>query len=194
MNKQATHRVALGVALSIAAAALTACSGGPSKGDLKDGLTDYFKAKHQTACWNVQNSANVTWPIRIAMNGMDKTQLGILDGLNRSGIATVTSGVTTGDGLPVMALTITLTDKGRSAGAWDPQKGFCVGTRQVQDVNEFTVPNKDNEGMTDVKFTWHYDDLPGWVERDKFPKLDGMAAPVNDEALMAKTNNGWRVQ
>lgn len=188
------HGVALGVTLLVAAA-LTGCSGGPSKGDLKEGLAAFYQAKPQAACWNVVNSANVTWPIRVPMNGMDKTQLGILDGVNRSGIATVTSGVTQGDGgLPIMALTVTLTDKGKSAGAWDAQKGFCVGTRQVQDVTEFTVPNKDNEGMTDVKFTWHYDDLPSWVERDKFPKLDGMAAPVNDEAVMAKTNNGWRVQ
>jgi hypothetical protein len=182
-------------ALIAMAAALTGCSGGPSKGDLKDGLAAYFKEKPQQACWNIENSQAVQWPIRIPIAGMDKTQLGILDGVNRSGIATVTSApVQEGDGVTVMALTITLTDKGKDAKAWDPKKGFCVGTREVQDVNEFTVPNKDTEGMTDVKFTWRYDDLPSWVDRDKFPKLPGMTAPVNDEAMMQKTNNGWRVQ
>jgi len=191
IKKQA---LALGSLIAIAAA-LAGCSGGPSKDDLKDGLEAYFKQKPQQACWNVQNSQAVQWPIRIPIAGMDKTQLGILDGVNRSGVATVTSApVQEGDGVTVMALTITLTDKGKSEKAWDPQKGFCVGTRQVQDVNEFTLPNKDTDGMTDVKFTWHYDDLPGWVERDKFPKLPGMVAPVNDEAMMQKTNNGWRVQ
>lgn len=183
----------LGIALAVAA--LAGCSGGPSKGDLKDGLSTFFKDKPQEACWNVENSQAVQWPIRIPLAGMDKAQLGIVDGVNRSGIATVTSApVQQGDGQTVLALTITLTDKGKAAKAWDPQKGFCVGTRQVQDVTEFTVPNKDTEGMTDVKFTWRYDDLPSWVERDKFPRLAGMAAPVNDEAMMQKTNNGWRVQ
>ncbi|WP_186020532.1 hypothetical protein [Burkholderia gladioli] len=186
--------LALG-ALAIVITALSGCSGGPSKGDLKDGLTAYFKDRPQAACWNVENSQAVQWPIHIPINGMNKEQLGILDGLNRSGIATVTSApAQVGDGVTVLALTIALTDKGKSMNAWDSQKGFCVGTREVQDVNEFTLPNKDTEGMTDVKFTWQYGDLPGWVERDKFPKLPGMTASVSDEAMMSKTNNGWRVQ
>ncbi|QHE10610.1 hypothetical protein [Burkholderia glumae] len=45
-----------------------------------------------------------------------------------------------------------------------------------------------------MKFSWKIDDLPSWVDRDKFPKLPGMTASVNDEAIMAKTTNGWRVQ
>ena len=191
MNKQATHRVALGVALSIAAA-LTACSGGPSKGDLKDGLVQFYKDKPQDVCWNIQNSANVHWPIQVPSQGMDKQQLGILDGLNREGIATVQLGLVQQGFMNVSAFTINLTDKGRSAGAWDPQKGFCVGTKNVDEVTEFTIPNKDTDGASDVKFTWKFDNVPSWVERDKFPKLAGMTASVADETLMQKTNNGWR--
>lgn len=194
MNKQNKRGAALGAALLVAAA-LAGCSGGPSKGDLKDGLASYYNEKPQAVCWNVLNSAAVQWPIRIPTNGMNKTQLGILDGLNRSGIATVTSGPVQGaSGFPVMAFTITLTDKGKAAGAWDPQKGFCVGRKNVDQVTEYTIPGKDSEGMSTVKFTWTIDDTPSWVERDKFPQLDGMTTPVNDEAVMAKTNNGWRVQ
>lgn len=188
-----TKGFALG-ALIVVAATLVGCSGGPSKGDLKDGLAQYFKDKPQAVCWNVQNSAAVQWPIRIPSEGMTKEQVGILDGLNREGIATVQLGLVQQGFANVSAFTINLTDKGRSAGAWDPQKGFCVGTKTVDEVTEFTVPNKDNEGMSDVKFTWKIDDVPSWVERDKFPKLPGMTVFVNDEAVMAKTNNGWRVQ
>ena len=188
-----TKGFALG-ALIVVAATLVGCSGGPSKGDLKDGLAQYFKDKPQAVCWNVQNSAAVQWPIRIPSEGMTKEQVGILDGLNREGIATVQLGLGQQGFANVSAFTINLTDKGRSAGAWDPQKGFCVGTKTVDEVTEFTVPNKDNEGMSDVKFTWKIDDVPSWVERDKFPKLPGMTVFVNDEAVMAKTNNGWRVQ
>jgi len=182
---------AIGVVLSLA---LSGCSGGPSKGDLKDGLADYFKAKPQEACWNVQNSQAVQWPIRIPLQGMEKDQVAILNGLKSSGIASIAEApqVLPGGAMGTV-LTISLTDKGKDAKAWDAQKGFCVGTRQVQEVTEFTVPGKDTEGLTDVKFTWQYTDLPGWVDRDKF-KLVGMAAPVPDEAVMQKTNNGWRVQ
>ncbi|WP_155288294.1 hypothetical protein [Ralstonia solanacearum] len=180
--------------LVAAAAVLAGCSSGPSKGDLKDGLAQFFKDKPQTVCWNIENSAAVQWPIQIPSEGMTKEQVGILDGLNREGIATVQLGLVQQGFMNVSAFTINLTDKGRSAGAWDPQKGFCVGTKTVDEVTEFTVPNKDNDGMSDVKFTWKIDDVPSWVERDKFPKLPGMTASVNDEAMMAKTNNGWRVQ
>lgn len=190
MNRK--NQTALG-ALVIVAAALAGCSGGPSKGDLKDGLAQYFKDKPDV-CWNVENSAAVQWPIRIPMDGMSKEQMGILDGVNREGIATVTTGPVPEGFTTVFAFTINLTDKGRSAGAWDAQKGFCVGKKTVDEVNEFTIPGKDSAGTSDVKFSWKIDDLPSWVERDKFPKLPGMNAPVNDEAVLAKTNNGWRVQ
>ncbi len=192
MNNKKQSR-ALG-ALIVVAAALAGCSGGPSKGDLKDGLAQYFKDKPLAVCWNVENSAAVQWPIRIPTQGMTKEQLGILDGLNREGIATVQAGLVQQGFMNVSVLTINLTDKGRSANAWDSQKGFCVGTKAVDKVAEFTVPNKDNEGMSDVRFTWKIDDVPSWVERDKFPKLPGMSASVSDEAVMAKTNDGWRVQ
>ncbi|MEB5487985.1 hypothetical protein QMA69_26525 [Burkholderia pseudomallei] len=181
-------------ALVVVAAALAGCSGGPSKGDLKDGLAQYFKDKPQAVCWNVENSAAVQWPLRVPMQGMTKDQLGVLDGLNREGIATVQEGLAQQGFTNVTVLTINLTDKGKSANAWDPQKGFCVGTKAVDQVTEFTIPNKDSEGTSEVKFTWKLDDVPSWVERDKFPKLPGMTASVNDEAVMAKTNNGWRVQ
>lgn len=187
------HGVALGVTLLVAAA-LTGCSGGPSKGDLKDGLETYFKDKPQAVCWNVENSQAVQWPIRIPSQGMSKEQLGILDGLNREGIATVIEVIVPQGFMNVPAFTINLTDKGRSAGAWDPQKGFCVGTKAVDQVTEFTIPNKESDGTSDVKFTWKLDDVPSWVDRDKFPKLAGMTSSVTDEALMVKTNNGWRVQ
>ncbi|WP_321951593.1 hypothetical protein [Burkholderia cenocepacia] len=183
------QNLALG-ALVVVAAALAGCSGGPSKGDLKDGLAAYFKDKPQDVCWNVQNSAAVQWPIQIPSEGMDKQQLGILDGLNREGVATVRLGLVQ----QVSAFTIELTDKGRSAGAWDAQKGFCVGRKTVDEVNEFTIPGKDSEGTSNVKFTWKIDDVPAWVERDKFPMLPGMTASVSSEAIMAKTNNGWSVQ
>ncbi|MCS6478660.1 hypothetical protein NX869_20655 [Burkholderia thailandensis] len=192
MNNKKQSRV-LG-ALVVVAAALAGCSSGPSKGDLKDGLVQHFKDKPQAFCWNVENSAAVQWPIRIPTQGMTKEQLGILDGLNREGIASVKAELVQQSFMNVSVLTINLTDKGKSANAWDPQKGFCVGTKAVDEVTEFTVPTKDNEGMSDVKFTWKIDDVPSWVERDKFPKLPGMTASVNDEAVMAKTNNGWRVQ
>lgn len=192
MNKHSKHGVALSVTLLVAAA-LTGCSGGPSKGDLKDGLATFYNDKPQEACWNVQNSANVSWPIRIPLEGMSKDQVAILNGLKASGIADISEAPNvTVFGTMGTVLTISLTDKGRSEKAWDPQKGFCVGKRQVQEVTEFTEPGKDGN-TTDVKFTWQYQDLPSWADRDKF-KLVGMAAPVADETVMEKTNNGWRTE
>ncbi|WP_109479914.1 hypothetical protein [Paraburkholderia sp. C35] len=183
------------VVIGMASAVLAGCSSGPSKGDLKDGLAEFFKAKPQDVCWNVENSAAVQWPIRIALQGMDKGQIAILNGVKASGVADITEAPNvTAFGTMGTVLTITLTEKGKDAKAWDPQKGFCVGTKQVKDVTEFTEPGKDGENVTDVKFTWQLDDLPSWVDRSKFPAIVGMTEPVADETLMQKTNNGWRVQ
>lgn len=193
MSKQKKHGVALGVTLLVAAA-LTGCSGGPSKGDLKDGLVQEYKDHPQSVCWNVENSANVQWPIRIPTQGMSKDQVAILDGLNRAGIATVSAQLVQEGFMNVSVYTINLTDKGRSAGAWDPQKGFCVGTKTVDEVTEFTIPSKDSDGASDVKYTWKLDDLPSWVDRDKFASIPGMTSSVQADELMMKTNNGWRVQ
>lgn len=189
-----SKKQSLTIAALLASVALAGCSGGPSKGDLKDGLAQFFKDKPQPVCWSVQNGAAVQWPIRVPTQGMTEDQLGILDGVNREGIATVEKGMAQQGFMNVAVFTITLTDKGKSANAWDPAKGFCVGTKTVDEVVEFTVPSKDSEGTSDVKFSWKIADVPSWVDRDKFPKLPGMMASVNDEAMMAKTNNGWRVQ
>ncbi|SDG96186.1 hypothetical protein SAMN05216466_106199 [Paraburkholderia phenazinium] len=189
-----TKTIAAGMALSLTVLLAACGNGGPSKGDLKDGLEAQDKAHPVQACWAVDNNANVSWPLRVPMNGMTQEQLGVIDGINRSGIATVTTGPFNQNGIPMMVMTVDLTDKGKSANAWDPQKGFCVGTRHVKDVNEFTIPGKGDENVTDVKYTWQYDDLPGWVERDKYPRLAGMTAPAADEAVLQKTSDGWRVQ
>lgn len=181
---------------TIAALFVVACSDGPSKSNLKDGLEQHFREHRVEACWNIENGANVSWPIRIENAGMDSRQLAILDGLRRSGIVKIGSEPMTAGGfnLPGTVFIIDMTQKDKDAKAWDTKTGFCVGHAEVKDVTEFTEPGKNGDNISDVIFTWQYEDVPSWVDRDSFPKLAGIAQPVSDEALLKKTNNGWRVQ
>ncbi|MCY0387919.1 hypothetical protein OVY01_11865 [Robbsia sp. Bb-Pol-6] len=181
----------------VAASMLAACGDGLSKSKLKDSLVAAQKAHPEEACLSLQTTGPVSFPIQVPMNagaGLNKTQLGVIDGLNRSGLVTAKMGPLTSGGftLPGFALTIDLTAEGRSKHVYDEKKGFCVGSRTIVDVTNYVEPAK-GENTTEVNYTWQWDDLPSYVDRSKFPTLPGMTKPMDDKVVAQKTANGWQI-
>jgi hypothetical protein len=78
-------------------------------------------------------------------------------------------------------------------GWWDLQDGYCVGTKAVAEVKEWTEPGKDSGLPIQVQFTWRLVDVPSWANRAEFNAIEGMSTPVEGAAVLQKTNNGWKV-
>jgi hypothetical protein len=76
---------------------------------------------------------------------------------------------------------------------WDIQDGFCVGTKGVAEVQEWTEPG-DAGGvqMIQVKYTWRLKDVPSWAKGPEFASIPGMATPIPGVAVLQKTNKGWK--
>lgn len=74
---------------------------------------------------------------------------------------------------------------------WDRQEGWCVGKRAVADIQEWTLPGKDSGQPMQVKFTWKLVDVPAWAQRPEFESIPGMREPVEGEATLVRTSNGW---
>lgn len=90
--------------------------------------------------------------------------------------------------------TLDLTPKGHEKNVWDPEKGFCIGTRKVADVEKWTEPTaSDGLQTTVVDYTWKVDDLPFGINRSDFPDLPGMGKPKSAHAELKKMNDGWEV-
>ncbi|EET1435960.1 DNA-directed RNA polymerase subunit beta, partial [Escherichia coli] len=84
------------------------------------------------------------------------------------------------------------TDKGRNTKFWDSNNGACVGHRAVAEVKSWTEPSEGNGvKMTQVTYTWKLDGVPGWVDKNAFSGVKGMAEPEEAKIVLVKTNNGW---
>lgn len=166
---------------------LSACSSDPTTSDAKAAVEANYQAAPQVTCWAHKT---LTFPVDVSMHEQTKSDLEILDGLNRSGLATVQMQMDPSNPSATM-LHIDLTDKGKLAHVWDPKGGFCVGPHTVKDIVS-VVPDPALKGAFDVKYTWTLN-APSWVERDKFSKLTGMATPGTGDAIITKTDQGWRV-
>jgi hypothetical protein len=180
----ARHSVAVGAlcVTTIALCMLAACSNSPSRGKITAALNKWIKAK---SCFALQEKKAPTWPIRVqrAYGPLDP----LLAAMQAAGYLQITSQP---QGFGALIDVIKPTDQAK--GWWDAQEGFCVGTKVVADVEEWTDYGKDST-VTQVKFTWHLKDVPSWAKRSEFKDMPGMTKPVDDAAILQKTNNGWKV-
>lgn len=46
--------------------------------------------------------------------------------------------------------------------------------------------------ITQVTYTWKLDGVPGWVDKNAFSGVKGMAEPEEAKIVLVKTNNGWK--
>ncbi|RJL47377.1 hypothetical protein D5071_19465, partial [Pectobacterium carotovorum] len=50
---------------------------------------------------------------------------------------------------------------------------------------------KDGMKIVRVSYTWKLADVPGWVDKDAFSDIKGMAEPEESKIALVKTNKGW---
>lgn len=173
---------------------LTGCAR-PSEADARSAINAAYREVPQAGCWLPAEHATLTFPVHVMLRDQSMNDLAILNGLNRSGLATVATeeDPSRPADMGTLRLKIDLTDKGRAANVWDPKRGFCVGTPVVKDIVSINSDDKGFDQYTyDVTYTWSYD-TPEWVNRNDFPKLNGMAAPVAAWAPVMKWSKTWHV-
>jgi len=179
------------ILLVAAASVLTGCSSGPSKGQLANAINEEIKEK---VCFALQNKNIPTWPMRVQrpLGLMSEQQLDpILAAMQAAGYLKITQERQQQGFGQVLVDVITPTDKAK--GWWDAQTGFCVGTKAVSEVQEWTDPGKAPGGAIQVKYTWHLTDVPSWAKRLEFKDIPGMTTPVPGVTIVQKTNKGWKV-
>jgi hypothetical protein len=182
------------VAILIVAAAsvLTGCSGGPSKGQLANAINEVIKEK---VCFGLQDKGVPTWPLQVErpLGAMAEQPLdAILVAMQAAGylkITQVTQKHRTGFIVEDRKIDV-ITPTEKAKGWWDPQYGFCVGTKAVAEAEEWTDPTKNP--VIQVKYTWHLVDVPSWAKGPEFKNIPGMATPVSDTIQLQKTNKGWK--
>ena len=97
-----------------------------------------------------------------------------------------------------------ITEEGLAAGRPSPDaKGasFCYGSYEVRDVTNFTEPAVAlGRTISNVSYTFAAVDMADWASnseilRGKFPRLvrdlKSLQEPINDEAVLILTRNGW---
>jgi hypothetical protein len=184
----------LAMLIVAAASVLMGCSGGPSKGQLAAAINEVIKEK---VCFALQDKNAVTWPMQVQRPaGLTAEQPlnPILAAMQAAGYLKITQqSQKRRNGFYTETVTIdVITPTEKAKGWWDPQTGFCVGTKAVAEVQEWTDPSKSP--AIQVKYTWHLVDVPSWAKRPEFKNIPGMATPVTDEAILEKTNKGWRAK
>ncbi|ECA5804787.1 lipoprotein [Salmonella enterica] len=167
-------------------------SGCDEKGDFEKAIN--AKISQSKLCYSLQDNDivfNKGFPIRVnhsyrsaGYSASDE----ILKGLANQGLLDVSqqaNGFSNADVLEV-------TDKGQEIEFWDRKDGACVGNRVVAAVVSWTEPS-DGAGtkITQVTYTWKLDGVPGWVDKNAFSGVKGMAEPEEAKIVLLKTSNGW---
>ena len=94
-----------------------------------------------------------------------------------------------------------ITEAGVAAGGPSSGASFCYGSYEVRDVTNFTEP-ADALGRTisTVRYTFAAVDISDWARnseilRGEFPRLvrdlKSLEKPINDQAVLILTRNGW---
>jgi len=186
--------------LALAALALAGCGDGLSKGSLGKIVDAQLQQRHEPVCWSLQNNA-VSWPVTVDFGFDTPAREPVLVGAVEAGILEVqnpNSQLPLGQQLLIgnasrNRWSIDLTDKGRKAGAWDSQKGLCIGRRRLHEIVRWTEPAEDDGARyTEVTYTWTLQDAPKWVEPVHFAGIEGAAEPVKSSLTLVKTSDGWR--
>nr|WP_260604622.1 DNA-directed RNA polymerase subunit beta [Pectobacterium polaris] len=172
-----------------AALVLAGCG---EKGDFEKAIN--AKISKSKLCYSLQDNDivfNKGFPVKVnhgyrsaGYSASDE----ILNGLVEQGLLTVSpqsNGFSSVDVLEV-------TDRGQEVDFWNREEGACVGHRAVADITSWTEPSEGNGvKMTQVTYTWKLDGVPGWVDKNAFSGVKGMAEPEEAKIVLVKTNNGW---
>lgn len=171
------------------AALLSGCG---EKGDFEKAIN--AKISQSKMCYSLQNNDivfNKGFPIRVnhgyrsaGYSASDE----ILKGLVEQGLLNVSQQSNGFSSIDVLEVT----DKGQEVDFWNREEGACVGHRAVADITSWTEPS-DGAGakITQVTYTWKLDGIPGWVDKNAFSGVKGMAEPEEAKIILVKTNNGW---
>ncbi|KFX03060.1 dNA-directed RNA polymerase, beta subunit [Pectobacterium betavasculorum] len=115
----------------------------------------------------------------------------ILRGLVEQGLLTVSQQPNGFGSVDVLEVT----DKGQEVEFWNREEGACVGHRVVAEITSWTEPSDGNSAkITQVTYTWKLDAVPGWVDKNAFSGVKGMAEPEEAKIVLVKTNKGWAVR
>lgn len=177
--------------LLVACTAL-ALAGCGEKGDFEKAIN--AQISKSKLCYSLQNNDfafNKGFPIKVnrgyrsaGYNASDE----ILKGLVEQGLLTVSQQANGFSSVDVLEIT----DKGQEVEFWDREEGVCVGHRIVAEVKSWTEPSEGNGvKMTQVTYTWKLDGVPGWVDKNAFSGVKGIAEPEEAKIVLVKTNNGW---
>ena len=176
------------VVASLFVSALAACASGPSKSELTRAIDEVAREK---VCFALQEKKVRDWPLRVNNPSMGaEPDFGpVLSAMIAADYVEVTPGTRVNlFGIPTIYL-IMPTEEAK--GWWSVEEGYCVGTRAVADLFEWTEPGKEGT-VIQAKFTWHLVDVPPWAKRAEFDSIVGMSTPGNGTALLQRTNNGWK--
>ncbi|APS32213.1 MULTISPECIES: membrane lipoprotein lipid attachment site-containing protein [Pectobacterium] len=162
------------------------------KGDFEKAIN--AKISQSKLCYSLQDNDivfNKGFPIRVNHGyrsaGYSASEE-ILKGLVEQGLLTVSQQANGFSSVDVLEIT----DKGQEVELWDRKEGVCVGHRVVAEITSWTEPSDANGAkMTQVIYTWKLDGVPGWVDKNVFSGVKGMAEPEEAKIVLVKTNNGW---
>ena len=177
----------------LAASAALLLAGCGEKGDFEKAIN--AKISKSKLCYSLQNNDfafNKGFPVKVnhgyrsaGYNASDE----ILKGLVEQGLLNVSQQANGFSSVDVLEVT----DKGQEVEFWDREDGACVGHRVVAEITSWTEPS-DGAGakITKVTYTWKLGGVPGWVDKNAFSGVKGMAEPEEAKIVMVKTNNGWK--
>lgn len=165
------------------------------KGDLEKAIN--AKISQYKVCYSLKDNDfafNKGFPIRVNRGYRSAGySVGdeILKGLSDQGLLNVSQQPNGFGSVDVLEVT----DKGQQVDFWDSKEGACVGHRAVAEVKSWTEPSDGNGAkITQVTYTWKLDGVPGWVDKNAFSGVKGMAEPEDAKIVLVKTNNGWAVR
>lgn len=177
----------------LAASAALLLAGCGEKGDFEKAIN--AKISKSKLCYSLQNNDfafNKGFPVKVnhgyrsaGYNASDE----ILKGLVEQGLLNVSQQANGFSSVDVLEVT----DKGQEVEFWDREDGACVGHRVVAEITSWTEPS-DGAGakITQVTYMWKLGGVPGWVDKNAFSGVKGMAEPEEAKIVMVKTNNGWK--
>jgi len=172
---------------SLCASLAIACSSGPSKSQITAAIDEKIKEK---TCFALQKKDPPNWPMRVNRGYQLVSKLNpILTAMKSAGYLQITQEPS--QNYPGSLVDV-ITPTEAAKGWWDLQEGYCVGTKAVAEVKEWTEPGKESGSPIQVQFSWHLIDVPSWANRAEFNNIEGMSTPVEGAANLQKTNNGWK--